>query len=184
MKDSLITIINACKKGKKESQVQLYRDYYNYAISITLRYSKTRPEAEEIANDGFVKVFQNLGKYDPKYPFQSWLRRIMINSSIDYFRKHKKHYNQLDITYAKTSSVSPAAISRLSEEEILNCVKTLSPAYRMVFNLFVVEGFSHKDIAEQLGVSIGTSKSNLAKARSKLKQLLKHNYQLDSQNYG
>ena len=181
---SIIDLITDCKKGKSESQRELYTRFYNYAMSICLRYSKNRQEAEEIVNDGFIKVLSNLDKFNVNLSFKGWVRRIMINSSIDFFRRNEKHYHSLDIVYAQNVSVSAQGLHNLSEEEIMKVVQDLPPSYRIVFNLFVVEGYKHNEIAQKLGISAGTSKSNLAKARMKLKVMLKSLYGENIRTYG
>ena len=146
--------------------------FYNYAMSICLRYSKDREEAVEIVNDGFVKMFTKLDRYKDNTSFKAWLRRILINASIDYYRKNEKHYHNVDISYAKYEYITEDALSKISEKEIIELIQELPPSYRVVFNLFVIEGFNHREIASKLGISVGTSKSNLAIARSKLKRRL------------
>lgn len=141
-------------------------------MSICLRYSKTREEAVEIVNDGYVKIFTKIDKYTRGKSFKAWLRKIMVNSAIDYYRKHEKHYHTVDISYAKYESSYETVLEDLSAKEIMNAVQELPPSYRIVFNLFVIEGFKHKEIAAMLNISSGTSKSNLAVARSKLKRVL------------
>jgi len=141
-------------------------------MSICLRYSKTREEALEIVNDGFLKIFAKLDLHSRGHSFKSWLRRIMINAAIDYYRKNEKHYGSVDISYAKYESITEDALDQLSAQEIMNAVQELPPSYRIVFNLFVVEGFKHDEISVMLNISAGTSKSNLAVARSKLKRVL------------
>ncbi len=168
--EHLDKLIAHCKEGKGDKQEELYLLYYNYAISICLRYSKDREEAIEIVNDGFVKIFTNLKKYREKTSFKSWLRRIMINAAIDYYRRNEKHYHNVDISYARHEFVTEDALDKISEQEIISLIQELPPSYRLVFNLFVIEGYSHREIAEKINISIGTSKSNLAVARSKLKR--------------
>ncbi|MEZ4775914.1 MAG: RNA polymerase sigma factor [Bacteroidia bacterium] len=177
-------LIAGCRKGNRESQEKLYRKLYNYAMSICLRYSRDREEAKEIVNDGFVKVFSRMEKYSDELSFQGWVRRIMINSAIDFYRKNQKHYNSLDIVYASHVSVNESAIESLSEEEIMGLVQQLAPSYRIVFNLYVMEGFKHEEIAQKLNISAGTSKSNLAKARVKLQMMLETMYGENCRNYG
>ncbi len=127
----------------------------------------------EILNDGFVKIFTRLHKYTKGLSFKGWLRRVMINSAIDYYRRNEKHYNSLDISHAQyQSSSKESALDQLSEQEIIDAIQRLPPSYRMVFNLYVIEGFKHEEIANQLNISIGTSKSNLAVARNKLQKIL------------
>jgi len=172
----LSKLIQGSREGRQEHQEQLYLRFYNYAMSICLRYSKHREEAMEIVNDGFVKAFSNLKRYKDHTSFKAWLRRILINASIDYYRRNEKHYHNVAISYAKDEYVSEDALSKIQEKEVISLIQQLPPSYRMVFNLFVIEGFNHREIADKLGISIGTSKSNLAVARSKLKrELLKLN---------
>ncbi len=168
----LQNLLKDCQKGKRHSQDRLYRQYYAYAMGICLRYSRTREEAIEIVNDGFVKIFTKLDKYNRRLSFKGWFRRVMINSSIDYYRRNEKHYNSLDISHASYEASSDSAIDKLSEHEIIEAIQKLPPSYRMVFNLFVIEGYKHDEIAHQLNISVGTSKSNLAIARNKLKKYL------------
>ena len=172
----LIALIKACKRGKRASQKQLYKEFYSYGMSICLRYSKNREEAQEILNDGFMKVFNNLDKYNPTLSFKGWLRRILVNAAIDYYRKHHKHHHTLEIVHNKHIDASPDALHNLSVQEIMDMVQLLPPAYRLVFNLYAVEGYKHQEIAQELGISIGASKSNLAKARMKLRAMLQPAY--------
>lgn len=174
--NQLKSLIRGCRKGKRESQKELYAQFYNYAMSVCLRYSRNREEAQEIVNDGFMKVFTRLDKYNDSLSFQGWLRRIMVNSAIDFYRRNEKHYNHMDIVHASDVSTNADSISQLSEQEIMEAVQQLPPAYRMVFNLYAIEGYKHDEIAHKLGISAGTSKSNLAKARMKLKKVLEETH--------
>lgn len=141
-------------------------------MGVCLRYSRTREEAVEIVNDGFIKIFTKLDKYSKGLSFKGWLRRVMINSSIDYFRKNEKHYHSLDISHGHYETTHDNVLDKLAEEDIIAAIQRLPPSYRMVFNLFVIEGFKHEEIANQLNISVGTSKSNLAIARNKLQKIL------------
>ena len=141
-------------------------------MGICLRFSRSRDEAIEIANDGFVKIFTKLDKYTRSLSFRGWLRKVMINSAIDYYRRNEKHYSTLDISHANYELLSETVLDQLSEYEIIAAIQMLPPSYRMVFNLFVIEGYKHDEIAHQLGISVGTSKSNLAIARKKLQKIL------------
>jgi RNA polymerase sigma factor (sigma-70 family) len=170
--DELYKLLNSCRKGDAMSQERLYAQFYAYSMSICLRYSKTREEAIEILNDGFYKIFTKIGKHDKAFSFKGWLRQVMINSAIDYFRRNEKHYHGLDISYLKYSPTTASVIDDLSEQEIVEAIRQLPPSYRIVFNLYVIEGFNHEEIARQLSIGVGTSKSNLAMARNKLKKIL------------
>ena len=166
-------ILDSCKQGNRASQMRLYEHFYSYGMGICLRYSKNREEANEILNDGFLKVFNNMDQYDPEYTITAWLRRIFINVSIDYHRKYHKYKHQSKTqTILEPEPVYNEALSNLSYQELIGVVQQLPPAYRLVFNLYVVEGLMHHEIAERLNISVGSSKSNLSKARKKLAELL------------
>jgi len=133
---------------------------------------KNREDALDILHEGFIKVFKHIAKYQPGTSLAAWIRRIMVNTSIDFYRKSVRRRTE-DIDQAfQVSSDGADAISMCTEKEILAAVQTLSPAYRAVFNLYVIEGYSHKEIANQLGITESTSRSNLVKARLKLKAIL------------
>ena len=168
----LYKLLDSCRGGNRNSQDRLYRDFYAYAMGICLRYSRTREEATEILNDGFVKIFTRLDYYSPGLSFKGWLRRIMINCAIDYYRRNEKHYHSLDISHVNYEPASETVLDHLAEQEIIAAIQLLPPSYRMVFNLFVIEGFRHEEISNQLNISVGTSKSNLNIARNKLKKML------------
>ncbi len=180
---TLQQLLESCKAGKRDSQKELYRYFYNYGMTVCSRYAHDREEAREILNDGFLKVFTNLNQYDSSRSFKAWFNRILVNTCIDYFRKNKSNPQVVDLIHAQHVEVSPTAIQQLSAAEISALVQKLSPSYRMVFNLYVVDGFKHKEIAEKLGISIGTSKSNLAKARVKLKAMI-HSLEDKKSKYG
>ncbi len=168
-------MIDGCLKGNRESQKMLYEHYYSYAMSICMRYAHSREESREILNDGFMKVFSRLSSHDRGADFKPWLRRILINAAIDHYRRNVKHYKLEDL--ARTAPLMPAvhsdAVHNLSYDELIDLVRGLPPAYRAVFNLFVIDGYTHEEIATQLDISVGTSKSNLFKAREHLKVAFK-----------
>ncbi len=169
----LADLLAGCRAGNRRSQELLYRQFYGYAMGICLRYTHTRDEAVEVLNDGFLKVFTKLDQYDTNQPFKGWLRRILINSAVDQYRQAVKHYYHDDVDGAvQVATTSPDAYSQLAHDELLGLVQQLSPAYRLAFNLYVIDGYSHDEIAAQLGISTGTSKSNLARARENLRGML------------
>ncbi|GAB4404572.1 MAG: sigma-70 family RNA polymerase sigma factor [Bacteroidia bacterium] len=137
-----------------------------------MRYTSDREEARDVLHEGFMKVFRNLRKFTRGTNLGAWIRRIMINTAIDHYRKSAKRPNLVEINHAIHETDVQDVVSDLSADEILAMVQDLSPAYRMVFNLYVVEGYSHKEVGDMLGISEGTSKSNLAKARTKLQQMI------------
>ena len=148
-------------------------------MAICDRYTNNQEDAVEILNDGFLKIFREIHHYKPAYAdvvssFKGWLRKIMVYTAIDHFRKNHKHQvvTDLDNVVYQITAESEDAVDKLSYEEIIRAIQDLSPAYRAVFNLFVIEGLSHDEIAEKLGISTGTSKSNLSKARKQLQKIL------------
>lgn len=166
-------LIQGCLKENRQSQRQLYEQFYSYALSITLRYSKNREDAVELMNDGFLKVFKHLHKYNSDLPFTAWIRRILINTCIDDLRAKKKDLKLVELDYAKHVTDNETPMPKLSpDEDVLPILQQLSPTCRMAFNLYVMEGYKHREIAKMLGISEGTSKSNLARAKQHLRQLL------------
>jgi RNA polymerase sigma factor (sigma-70 family) len=171
--------VEACAANNRESQRKLYSSFYGYAMAICDRYAKKQEDALEILNDGFLKIFKEIHNYKPAYAdvissFKGWMRKIMIYTAIDHFRKNQKHrmVTQLDNVVYHIPTVHEDAIEKLSYEEIISAIQELSPGYRIVFNLFIIEGLSHEEISRQLGISSGTSKSNLSKARRQLQKIL------------
>lgn len=165
-------LIQGCKRNDRDSQRLLYQHYYSYALSVCMRYSRSTAEAKEVVNDGFLKVFDKINQYNADFPFKGWLRKIMINAAIDQYRKELKHAYQAPVENAYRVHTQPVALSNLSHEELIGLVQKLTPAYRAVFNLYVIDGFNHREIGKLLGISEGTSKSNLLKARENLRGML------------
>lgn len=170
-------IIKGCRKRRRKSQKKLYKMFYAYGMSITLRYAESRNEAAEILNDSFMKVFTNIKSYDLERPFKPWLRRIIINTAINNYHQNKDYHQMDDVDVAgQNLSKEEQIISGISYDEIIDMVQQLTPAYRTVFNLYVIEGFKHKEIAEMLDIAEGTSKSNLSKAKKNLQAILEKNF--------
>lgn len=148
-------------------------------MAICDRYANKQEDAVEILNDGFLKIFREIHHYRPSYTdvissFKGWLRKIMVYTAIDHFRKNQKHQmvTQLDQVVYHIPTINEDAIDKLSYEEIIRAIQELSPGYRTVFNLFIIDGLSHEEISRHLGISTGTSKSNLSKARRQLQKIL------------
>ena len=176
--------VGACSFNKRESQKWLYASFYGYSMAICDRYTSNHEDAVEILNDGFLKIFREIHHYRPAYAdvlasFKGWLRQIMTYTAIDHFRKNQKHkvVTELDSVAYHVEAVNEDAIDKLSHEEIIRAIQELSPGYRTVFNLFIIDGLSHEEISNKLGISTGTSKSNLSKARGKLQNILSGYYQ-------
>ncbi|MEM9984614.1 MAG: RNA polymerase sigma factor [Bacteroidota bacterium] len=165
-------IIEGCLSGGRKYQKLLYERYYGTMLAVCMRYTSDREEAKDVLHEGFIKVFHNLGKFTRGTNLGAWIRRIMVNTAIDHYRKLAKRPSLVEINQAVHEADLHDVVSDLSAEEILSMVQKLSPAYRMVFNLYVIEGYSHKEVAKSLKISEGTSKSNLAKARVKLQQMV------------
>ncbi len=165
-------LLEACKNKHPTSQSKLYEYFYGYGMNISLRYTDNYSEAEEILNDAFLVVFKNLHKYDPQYPFKAWFRKIIVNKAIDHFRSSKKYKTHIVLQEEAFRNLGEDYSPPIDpSEDVLPIVQQLSPMYRLVFNLYVVEEYKHHEIAEMLNISVGTSKSNLARAKKKLKAL-------------
>jgi RNA polymerase sigma-70 factor (ECF subfamily) len=172
----LNSVIAACANENSHAQKCLIQLFMGYTKTIAIRYAANTEETEEIINDAFLKVFNNIKKYDYSQPFKAWLRTIVVNTAIDYYRKNKKYAQQVTIDEIDMPTMDVDIISKLSANEILKLVQALSPAYRMVFSLYVIDGYNHREIAEMLGIKEGTSKSNLQDARKKLQAMILSNY--------
>jgi RNA polymerase sigma factor (sigma-70 family) len=168
-------LLTGCLKNSREAQRKLYQHFYGYAMSVCVRYCKDTEEAKEVLNDGFMKVFTKLKQYNHDKPFKGWVRRIMINTALDNYRHNLKYYHASDIETAPPMADTADTISSLNYEYLIGLIQQLSPAYRTVFNLYVIDGYTHDEIGEILGISAGTSKSNLSKARANLREVLKKN---------
>lgn len=166
-----------CIRGDAGSQKKLYYNFYGFAMGICLRYAKDKDEALEMLNDGFYKVLTKLDQYDPAKPILPWLARIMTNTSIDHYRTELKHQLSTDITDLEIQNEDPDIQSKLNYDDLIKIIQTLPAGCRTVFNLFAIDGYTHEEIAGELGISVGTSKSNLFKARQKLRLLLQSTYE-------
>ena len=172
MEENLHNIIEGCRKADRSSQHELYKLYYAYGMSVGIRYVKNEDEAIHVLNDSFMKVFTRISKYDSQYDFKPWFRRIVVNTSIDYIKKQKKLHMESNIDDAKNISSREDILSRIGYKESIILVQSLSSAYRTVFNMYVIDGFKHEEIAKTLNISVGTSKSNLSKARAHLRDMV------------
>ncbi|MEI6407890.1 MAG: sigma-70 family RNA polymerase sigma factor [Bacteroidota bacterium] len=163
-------LLKALSRQERWAQQLLYEQYYGVMMGVCLRYAGSRDEALDLLHEGFIKVFQRIDRYRPGTSLPSWIRTIVVNTCIDYYRRTVRRRTE-DLTEAYTSvNDDPDALSQLTEQEILTAVQALSPAYRAVFNLYVIEGYSHKEIADALQITESTSRSNLVKARLKLQE--------------
>ncbi len=165
-------LILACINEEKWAQKKLYEDNYSSMMSLCMRYASNNDQALDILHESFIKVFKNIHKYQTGTSISAWIRRIVINTAIDFYRRNVKHRAE-EISVAETFSTGdPEAFSNLGSEEILKALQQLPPTYRSVFNLHVIEGYSHAEISKMLQVNESTCRSNLVKARQKLRQIL------------
>jgi RNA polymerase sigma-70 factor (ECF subfamily) len=166
-------ILEGCQRKHSSAQKRLFEHFYGLAMGICLRYAANKDEAEEMLNDGFMKVFDKIDYYDPEQVFEAWFRTVVVRTSIDYFRKNHNKVAFMDVEDAHFLAHEDHHIEQLAADEIMELVQKLPPAYRTVFSLYVVEGYSHNEIAEMLEINPGTSRSNLAKARIKMQEWIK-----------
>ena len=172
-KYTIAELIKRCLSGERKAQELLYKQFASKMFGVCLRYATDRMEAEDMLQNGFIKVFQKLHDFRGDGSFEGWVRRIMVHSSIEYYRKHHKTMQLVDIDdAANESSVSPIASANLEAKDLMAIIQQLSPGYRIVFNLYAIEGYSHREIAEIVGITEGASKSQLSRARTVLKEQL------------
>lgn len=173
-------LIRRCSEGKLRSQELLYRRYFSFAMSVCIRYTKNENEAMEIVNDSYLKVLGNLSEFDDSKSFRSWYGRILVNSAIDYYRKNSRHSTYMEISGLEIpENDEPIIDAELSAGEILSMFSELPENYKVTFNLFEIEGYSHEEIGKMLGISTSTSRSNLTRAKKMLRKLYKRNFNPD-----
>lgn len=165
-------LIQGCINGNRQMQEFLYQKYASKMYGVCLRYSGNAEDANDLLQEGFIKIFKNLTKFRGEGSFEGWIRRIFVNTSIEHFRKKVKLYNVTEVQENTIEDYDLNILDTLAEKDIISLVNELSPGYRAVFNMHVVEGYSHKEIADILEINEGTSKSQLARAKGVLKKLL------------
>ena len=169
-------IIKGCQRKKPEAQRQLYELYSDVMYGICLRYSNSTEDAQDILQDGFLKIFDKVNQFEDKGSFEGWMKRIMINTALEKYRSQYKIINIQDsVSYYEKEGVEDVS-DLITADELIALIQDLSPKYRMVFNLYAIEGYSHKEISELLNISEGTSKSNLSRARLILQEKVKTYY--------
>lgn len=169
----LSKIINGCKNNERTAQNKLYKLYASLFYSIALRYMKAPEEAEDVLVQGFFKIFNNVDRFQNKGSFEGWMKRIIVNEALMALRKHKNMALTVSVDDIEPHTVIDVSHDPLEYEELINLLNELPTGYRTVFNLYAIEGYKHREIAELLGISINTSKSQLILARRKLQQLIK-----------
>lgn len=170
--NDLQSIIMACLSGNSSAQKALIKMFFSYAKHVCMPYVSCKEEAEEVINDCFLKVFTHLNKFDHSRPFKAWFKSILINTAIDHYRKNNQPKYLVDVDQAFDLQDGTDILGKISADEIIALIQKLPPSYRMVFNLYVIDGYTHREIAEMLGIGEGTSKSNLRDARRKLQVMI------------
>ncbi|WP_370580145.1 RNA polymerase sigma factor [Mucilaginibacter sp. FT3.2] len=179
---TLEQLVDRCKAGERKAQELLYKQLSGKMFAVCMRYATDRMEAEDMLQNGFIKVFGKIADYRGDGSFEGWVRRIMVHSSIEYYRKHHKMMQVVDIDDAGAEpSVNPIAAANLDAKVLMGLIQQLAPGYRIVFNLYALEGYAHKEIAEIVGITEGASKSQLSRARTILKEQIA---KMEGKSYG
>jgi len=175
-------LIDGCVRDEPACQKQVFDRFAGVMLGVCNRYARNAADAEDILQDGFIKVFGKMHQFKKEGSFEGWMRRIMVHSSIEYYRKHHKMMQLVDLDEAANhSAVNPLATANLEAKELMLLIQQLSPGYRIVFNLYAIEGYSHKEIAGITGITEGASKSQLSRARGILKEKI---IKMEGKRYG
>ena len=183
-------LVDGCLANDRRAQQRVHELFYGKMMAVCMRYTKNTDQAKDILQDGFIKVFRSMESYNRAGSFEGWIRRIIVNTAIDHFRRSKNAYLLLGEERSIEDFGDEDAEDTLAEEEgddlpdlkpadVINAMQKLTPAYRTVFNLYVFEEMTHKEIADSLGINVGTSKSNLPKAKANLKKLLRKEHKIN-----
>jgi RNA polymerase sigma factor (sigma-70 family) len=166
-------LIRGCLENDRKAQEQLYGRFYGAMVNLCLRYTKNEEDAVEVLNNGFLKVFKKIAQYDPaKAALSTWIRSIIVHTAIDFIRAQKQPFIALSAQYEEASPIENEAIQKMASEELLTVIRDLPSTTRLVFNLYVIEGFSHKEIASIMDITEGTSRWHLSEARKSLRQII------------
>ena len=176
MAEKLDILLKDCKRGKRGSQEELYRRFASAMYGLCLQYASCEEDAQDILQDGFIKVFGKLDQVKNPSALPGWIRRVMINTALEKYRSQVMLQRIDDIKEEAGEVSGTEAYEDLTCDEMVGLIQTLSPRYRLVFNLYAIEGYSHQEISETLGISTGTSKSNLSRARAILQDKIKTMY--------
>ena len=170
MAEKLDILLKECKRGKSESQEKLYRRFAAAMYGLCLQYASNEEDAQDILQEGFIKVFAKLDQVKNPAALPGWIRRVMINTALERYRSQVVLQRVDELREEHHEDAGNEALDKISCEELVGLIQTLTPRYRMVFNLYAIEGYSHQEISEELGISVGTSKSNLSRARAILQE--------------
>jgi RNA polymerase sigma factor (sigma-70 family) len=163
-------LIDGCKAGERKMQAELYKQTASKMLMVCMRYAKDKMEAEDVLQIGYVKIFQKIREYRGEGSFEGWMRRIMVHTAIESYRKNLKYLGHVQIEEAFEQPSTGFDFGTLGMQDLLNIIQKLADGYRLVFNMYAIEGYSHKEIAETLGISEGASKSQLSRARAILRE--------------
>ena len=173
MEDDIQKLINGCKLNDRRAQEQLYKRFHGAMASVCMPYTKSHEDTREVLNNGFLKVFKSIHQFDvSKASLYTWIRKIIINSSIDFLRSQHLSYATLPLEGVAEPGVDNIVVQQIDADELLSLIRKLPPATRLVFNLYSIEGYNHREIASMLKISDGTSKWHLSEARKVLKNLI------------
>lgn len=166
-------LVKECVSGNTIAQKKFYDMFARKMMGVCLRYTNNYEEAQDVLQDGFIKIFNKLPMFESKGSLEGWVRRIMVNTALDAYRKGKKHQKNVDVdSVSFLLDSDDYTIESLNAEDLLKVIQSIPEGYRVVFNLFAIEGYSHKEIAEQLGVTESTSKSQYSRAKKMLRKIL------------
>lgn len=157
-------ILKACLKGDRQAQKDMFHLYAEKMMAVCLRYARNHQEAEDMLQDGFIKVFTNMHNFEHAGSFEGWIRRIVVNTAIKYTQKKSFTHEDNSLDYVE-DHIDPEALSMLTEAELIKLISELPEGYKVVFNLYAIEGYSHREISELLNIDESTSRSQLLKAR-------------------
>jgi len=166
-------LVRGCLEGKREAQRALFRQYAGKMLAICARYTESRAEAEDVMQEGFIKVFEKIHQWQGSGPLGGWIRMVMVNTALTHIRSRRKWKDHTDLNAAEELDAGDMnALSQMTVQELTDMITRMPPGYRTVFNLFAIEGYGHKEIADALGISENTSKTQFLKAKIWLKKTL------------
>jgi RNA polymerase sigma factor (sigma-70 family) len=173
VEDDIQSMIEGCKDNDRKAQELLYKKFYVAMSSLCIRYIDNEGDAMEILNDGFLKVFKNIATYNPyKGGLYTWIRKIIVNTALDFLRKQRINYAEITGDIQEEASIENSIIQKIDGDDLLRLIRQLPVATQLVFNLYTVEGYNHREISEMLNISEGTSKWHVSDARKQLRQLI------------
>ena len=166
-------LIKGCTRNEASAQLELYRLYSPRMLSVCYRYAKSREDAEDMLQDGFIKVFTQIGQFRSEGALEGWIRRIMVHTCINHLKKNRKFSESVDIIFAGAMPVGDESIpSIIQAKQVVECIRTLPMGYRTVLNLFAIEGYSHREIGQMLDIEESTSRSQYTRAKAMLEDIL------------